>query len=51
MKEIVHKIFGKPLAPNWTGVEGSSCGRLYINKAVFFNRKDVQKAINYENTN
>lgn len=45
MKKIIYKFFGKPIAPSNTGLTGSYDGRLYIDKAVFFNRKDVQSVL------
>lgn len=45
MKKIVYKIFGNPIVPANTGLVGSTDGRLFIDKAVFFARKDVQAVI------
>lgn len=45
MKKIVYRIFGNPIAPANTGLIGSTDGRLFIDKSVFFARKDVQAVI------
>lgn len=45
MKKIVYRIFGNPIVPANTGLVGSIDGRLFIDKAVFFARKDVQSVI------
>jgi len=49
MKKFIYKIFGKPVAPLNTGLEGSYDGRLYVDKVVFYNRKDVQSVLNRVN--
>lgn len=45
MKKIIYSIFGQPIAPTNTGLVGSIDGRLFIDKAVFFSRADVQSVI------
>lgn len=45
MRKIVYRIFGNPIVSNNTGLVGSTDGRLFIDKAVFFARKDVQAVI------
>jgi hypothetical protein len=45
MKKLVYKIFGNPIAPTNTGLIGTRDGRLFIDKAVFFTRTDVQEVI------
>ncbi len=45
MRKIIYRIFGNPIVPNNTGLVGSTDGRLFIDKAVFFARKDVQAVI------
>lgn len=44
MEKLVHKIFGKPISRD-KGVRGTSSGKLYIDKKVFFRRPDVKKII------
>lgn len=45
MKKIIYKIFGNPIAPKNLGVIGTNNGRLYIDKRIFFMRKDVQEQL------
>jgi hypothetical protein len=44
MKKIIYKLFGQPIS-NKKGVKGTSSGRLYLDKKVFFIRPDVQDTI------
>ena len=44
MKNILHKIFVKPI-PREKGLRGTSSGKLYIDKKVFYKRKEVQDAV------
>lgn len=44
MKKIVYKIFGEPIS-NEKGIKGTSSGKLYIDKKVFFVRPEVKEAI------
>ena len=45
MKKLVYKLFGQPIAPANTGLVGTTDGRLFIDKSVFFARTDVQAVI------
>lgn len=45
MKKFIYKVFGEPIAPLNTGLLGTYDGRLYLDKVVFFNRKDVQSVL------
>ena len=44
MKDIVYKIFGRPVSKD-IGLRGKSSGELYVDKRVFYKRSDVQKVI------
>ena len=44
MRKIIYKLFRNPIARN-LGIRGTNSGKLYIDKKVFFKRKDVQKNI------
>tara|TARA_B100001063_G_C16597112_1_gene468698 strand:- start:558 stop:782 length:225 start_codon:yes stop_codon:yes gene_type:complete len=44
MKKIIYKILGEPI-PRDKGVRGTSSGKLYIDKKVFYKRKEVQDAV------
>lgn len=44
MKKILYKILGEPI-PREKGVRGTSSGKLYIDKKVFYKRKEVQDAV------
>lgn len=45
MKKIIYSIFGYPVAPLNSGLIGSKDGRLFIDKAIFFSRIDVQSVL------
>ena len=45
MSRLSFSFFQKPKAKD-TGLRGTSGGRLYVDKKVFFKRKDIQKIIN-----
>ena len=46
MKKLIHWLFGKPITPDFdTGLRGTIEGRLYVDKKVFYNRKEVREAI------
>ena len=44
MKGIIYKIFGEPIS-NEKGIRGTSSGKLYLDKKVFYKRDDVQETI------
>lgn len=45
IKNIIYRIFGKPVAPEDTGLRGTIEGRLYVDKKVFYKRREVIDAI------
>ena len=45
IKEIIYKILGQPIDPK-KGIRGTSTGKLYLDKKVFFQRDDVKNTIN-----
>ncbi|MDG1803687.1 hypothetical protein [Flavicella sp.] len=44
MKEIIFKLFGEPTSRD-KGVRGTSSGKLFIDKKVFYNRAEVKAVI------
>ena len=44
MKNTLYKIFGKPI-PRYKGLRGTSSGKLYVDKKVFYKRKEVKDAV------
>lgn len=44
MKEIIFKLFGEPTSRD-KGVRGTSSGKLFIDKKVFYNRSEVKALI------
>ena len=44
MKKIIYFIFGKPI-PYDLGIRGTRSGKLFIDKKVFYKRKDVKQTI------
>ena len=44
MRKIIYRLFGNPISRD-LGIRGTNSGKLYIDKKVFFKRKDVQKNI------
>lgn len=46
MKKLLYWLFGKPVTPDFdTGLRGTVEGRLYVDKKVFYCRKEVREAI------
>ena len=45
LKKIIYWLFGKPVTTFDTGLRGTIEGRLYVDKKVFYNRKEVRDAI------
>lgn len=44
IKRLIYRIFGQPI-PKDFGIRGTKSGKLYIDKKVFFKRKEVQDTI------
>lgn len=44
MKKIIYRLLGEPI-PRDKGVRGTSSGKLYIDKKVFYKREEVQNAV------
>ena len=45
IKKILYKIFGNPITTFDTGLRGDRYGNLYVDKSVFYMRKDVRDEI------
>ena len=45
IKALIHKIFGKPIVSEDTGLRGDKHGNLYVDKTVFYLREDVRAEI------
>jgi len=46
IRKLLYKIFGKPTNYDFdTGLRGTIEGRLYVDKSVFYMRKDVRAEI------
>jgi hypothetical protein len=45
MKKFIYWLFGKPITTFDTGLRGDKYGNLYVDKKVFYLRKDVRKNI------
>lgn len=45
MKKLIHWLFGKPNTSFDTGLRGTTDGRLYVDKKVFYMREDVRAEI------
>lgn len=44
MRKLIYHIFGNPI-PREKGLRGTSDGKLYIDKKVFYKRPEVKEAI------
>ena len=44
MEKLMYKIFGEPVSRD-KGIRGTTSGKLYIDKKVFFKRAEVKKII------
>jgi hypothetical protein len=45
MKKFIYWLFGKPITTFDTGLRGDRYGNLYVDKKIFYLRKDVRKNI------
>lgn len=45
IKNLLYKIFGNPVTTFDTGLRGDKYGNLYVDKSVFYMRKDVRERI------
>jgi hypothetical protein len=46
LKNLIYKIFGKPTNLDFdTGLRGTTEGKLYVDKKVFYMREDVRAEI------
>lgn len=45
MEKLIYWLFGKPIATFDTGLRGDKYGNLYVDKSVFYRRKDVRERI------
>ena len=45
IKKFIYWLFGKPITTFDTGLRGTTEGRLYVDKTVFYKRQDVRDNI------